>query len=304
MKRIIALFTVLIMVLSGCNPLTEPKETISIDVYSLDSSGENINRASKEVYIQEDLPLLYITEMVKGNYNLFPENTSVLSATVDGNTLSVDFSKEIKKISETDFLYINELCALSVSQGERTQGNKIAKVNLLCNGEQLPGYFQYPYHTRLVDMAGEANFPIWMLYLYFPTKDNTKLTREYRLIPAGEDNAQKLIIEELHRGTEDPDNKQNILPDNASIINTDFDEESGLYTMNFTEPFRSECTPGHENFLVQSMLACYIEFDLIHSIQLQVEGSGDVTMGDFSLANPMTPDWNYFDKPEEYFGEE
>lgn len=305
MKRIFILLLAVLMILPGCSdPFATQEEPISIDVYSADSTGENINRSSKEVLATEDLPLLYITEMVKANYNLFPENTSVNSVLVEENTLTVDFSKEIKSISEEDFLYINELCALAVSQGERSKGDKIAKVNLLCEGEHLKGFFQYPYMTRLVDMAGESNFPIWMLYLYFPNKDNTQLIREYRLIPAGSNNAQELIIEELHHGTEDPDNKNNILPQNATVLNMNYEKETEIFVLNFSEQFISECTPGQENLLVQSMLACYNEFVTVKQVQLQVNGKQDVSLGDFSFASPMTPDWNYFDNPKEYFEKE
>lgn len=299
MKKILIFLLAGLLVLPGCGG--ETIEPISIDIYAVDAAGENINRSSKEVLPQEDLPLLYITEMVKANVHLFPENISINSVTVEGNTVSVDFSEEIRTISETDFLYINELCALAISQGERTQGDKIAKVNLLCEGEHLPGYFQYPYVTRLVDMAGEANFPIWMLFLYFPNKDNTQLIREYRLIPAGNNNAQDLIIQELHHGTEDPDNKNNILPYNATVLNMDYNEETETFTLNFSEQFISECTPGQENLLVQSMLACYHEFETVSQVQLTVDGNRDITLGDFSLSEPMTPDWSYFDNPEEYF---
>ncbi len=300
MKKILILLLVGLLILPGCG--SETKEPISIDIYAVDAAGENINRSSKEVLPQEDLPLLYVTEMVNANSYLFPENASVTSVTVEGNTLSVDFTEEIRTISEEDFLYINELCALAVSQGERTKGDKIAKVNLLCEGEPLPGYFQYPYATRLVDMAGEANFPIWMLFLYFPNNDNTQLTREYRLIPAGNNNAQELIIQELHHGTEDPDNKNNILPYNATVLDMAYEEETETFTLNFSEQFISECTPGQESLLVQSMLACFNEFATVNQVQLMVNGNRDVTLGDFSLAEPMTPDWSYFDNPEEYFG--
>ncbi len=305
MKKILILLLAGLLILPGCaDPFAVKEEPISIDIYTVDTLGENINRSSKDVYPQDDLPLLYVTEMVKANSNLFPENVSVSSVTVEGNTLSVDFSKEIKTISEQDFLYINELCALAISQGERQQGNKIAKVNLLCEGEHLPGYFQYPYVTRLVDMAEESNFPIWMLHLYFPNKENTQLIREYRLIPAGDNNAQDLIIEELHHGTEDPDNKNNILPDHASVLNMNFDEEEKIFTLNFSKEFISECTPGQENLLVQSMLACYVEFVTVDQVQLLVDGNRNISLGKFSFAEPMVPDRSYFDNPEEYFGKE
>ncbi len=299
MKKTLILLLAGLLILTGCN--NEIIKPISIDIYAVDMAGENISRSSKEVLPQEDLPMLYITEMIKVNDHLFPKNISVKSVTVEGNTVSVDFTEEIKSISETDFLYINELCALAISQGERTQGDKIAKVNLLCEGEHLPGYFQYPYTTRLVDMAEETNFPIWMLYLYFPDKNNTHLIRENRLIPAGNNNAQDLIIQELHRGTEDPDNKNNILPYNATVLNMIYEEETETFTINFSEQFISECTPGQENLLVQSMLACYKEFTTVSQIQLMVDGNRNITLGDFSLAKPMTPDWSYFDNPKEYF---
>jgi len=300
MKKMIIMLLIGLMILPGCGK--ETAEPISVDVYAVDSTGENINRTSKEVLPLEDLPYLYISETIKANSNLFPEEISVHSVTIENNTLTVDFSKEISTVSEEDFLYINELCALAASQGERQQGDKIAKVNILCDGEQLPGLFQYPYITRLVDMAGETNFPIWMLYLYFPNKENTQLIREYRLVPAETADTQELIIQELHHGTEDPDNKNNILPYNAVTRNMSFDGD--VFTLDFSEQFITECTPGTENLLVQSMLACYSEFKVIQKVQLMVEGNKEVSFGDYTFSEPMTPDWSYFDKPEEYFGED
>lgn len=296
MKKIVCLLLVSLFCLASC----DKPASISIDVYTVDEKGEFITRTSKEVTSQGDLLLTCITNMVKANETLFPEGTSVLSVSVEGNTATVDFSQEISSISEEDFLYINELCALAISQGERQQGDKIAKVNLLCQGKQLPGYFQYPYATRLVDQANQANFSVWMLHLYFPNKENSKLIREYRLVPAGTD-AQNLIIDEMRRGTEDPDNKNNILPFNANVLNFHVDDD--VYCIDFSEQFITECTPGQENLLVQAMVACYSEFVYINQVQLSVLGSKDIALGNFSFTQPLTVEHAFFDDPQTYFSE-
>ena len=299
MKRFLCLCLTLLVFCSGCQQAAQ--ENISIDVYTVDAEGEYITRTSKEVTPQSDMPLLYVTSMVQANQTLFPEGISVLSVSLEGNTATVDFSQELRTVSEQDFLYINELCALAVSQGERQQGDKIAKVNLLCEGEQLPGYFQYPYSTRLVDQASQANFPIWMLRLYFPNRENTCLIREYRLVPEGK-NAQTLVLEELRQGTEDPDNKKNILPYNAKILQMR-PEEDTLY-LNFSSEFVDDCTPGQEALLLQAVTACYSEFIAVNQVQFAIEGDSQREFGGVSLTQPMTVDPAYFADPQAYFSEE
>lgn len=298
MKRFLCLCLTLLVCCTGCR--LSAGETISVDIYTVDDKGEYITRTSKEVTPQPDISLQYVTTMVEANPTLFPEGISVLSVSLEGNTVTVDFSQELRTVSEQDFLFINELCALAVSQGERQQGDKIAKVNLLCEGEQLPGYFQYPYSTRLVDQASQTNFPIWMLRLYFPDRENTCLIREYRLVPEGTD-AQNLVLEELRRGTEDPANKNNILPYNAKILQMR-PEEDTLY-LNFSHEFADDCAPGQEALLLQAVTACYSEFITVNQVQFAIEGDSQREFGGISLAQPLTVDPAYFEDPQAYFSE-
>lgn len=296
MKRLLCLLAAALLCFSGCG--TKQPDAISIDIYAVDGGQENITRSAKDVLPAENLPLLYVEHTVQANGSLFPEGVKVKSVSVDGNTLTVDFSKEIADVSETDFLFINELCALAASQGERQKGHKIAKVNVLCEGEQLPDFFQYPYLTHLVDSADQANFPIWMARLYFPERESGKLVREYRLFPEGS-NPGQLIYDQLAAGTEDPAHKDNILPASAVLNGLWFEEDT--FYLDFGAGLLTDCTPGRENQLVQALTACYSEFTYINQVQLSVDGSRDVTLGDFSLAQPLTVEEGYFDQPELYF---
>ncbi len=266
----------------------ETPRVSSIYVYTLNYDRDFISRMVREFPNPEDVNTLIIEEMMRANQKLFPRNTKLHSVSVEGSAATVDFSKELSGIDQETFLFINELCAISLAQGGSVQGDKISTMTLLCDGEPLEGYYQYPYQVHLVDYAEEENLNVTVLKLYYPDREGLKLWPEYRLVPLLDD-LDKTMMYELFAGTEDPQHKMNVIPSGTQF--TGLTASGNTYTIDLNGAFlanRQE-EPTTNLLAIQSVVATLTEFTVIDQVKFNVEGkSSGVAFGEIGLDQPIT----------------
>ncbi len=299
MKKLIDFSICLLMIfvltvnITGCtNTATAEVEehqptASSIFVYTLNYDRDYISRMVREFPATDDINTLVLEQMMKANKDLFPRNTELLSVTVDGSAASVNFSKEIAEIDQESFLFINELCAISLAQGVSVQGEKIATMTLLADGQPIEGFYQYPYQVHLVDYAEKENLNVEVLKLFYPDKQGEKLHGEYRLVPMIDD-LDKTMIYELLYGTEDYANKINVIPSGTQLLN--ISSTGNTYTVDLNSAFiDNRQNENTTNMLaIQSIVATLSEFTVIDQVKFNVEGkTGGVTFGEISLDTPI-----------------
>lgn len=266
----------------------ERSKVSSIYVYTLNHDRDYISRMVREFPATEEIHPLVMEQMMNANDDLFPRNTELLSVSVEGSAATVDFSSEIAEIDQETFLFINELCAISLAQGVAVQGEKIATMTLLADGKPLEGFYQYPYQVHLVDYAEEENLNVDVLKLYFPDKQGQKLHAEYRLVPMLED-LDKTMIYELLSGTEDYANKTNVIPTGTQF--NSLSSSGNTYTIDLNSAFldnrQDEATT---NLLaIQSFVATLSEFTVIDQVKFNIDGkTNGVAFGEISLDQPIT----------------
>lgn len=287
----VVLCMVLLSGLAACRNKTkketaeQPETITSIYMYTLNHDRDCISRTVQEISGKENLEMLILRQMMKLNSDLFPEKTELLSVTKDGSSVTVDFSSEIQEIDQQTFLFINELCAISLTQGDTE--HRISEVNLLSDGQQLDGFFQYPYRVHLVDYFTEENLKLAVLKLYFPDQNGEKLHPEYRLVPLVYPLDQTVICE-LLAGTEDYTNKTNVIPLGTKLI--DCSNTGSTYTVNLNLSFLQNRQPETMTNLlaIQSFVASLTEFNGIDRVKFLVEGeTKGVFFGDISLDEPI-----------------
>ncbi len=301
MKKIIHLSVCLLLLMTfalnitGCNNVVESVEVeeeiptvSSIFVYTLNYDRDYISRMVREFPATDDINTLVLQQMMTANKNLFPRNTKLLSVTVDGSAATVDFSEEIAEIDQETFLFINELCAISLAQGVSVQGEKISTMTLLADGQPIEGFYQYPYQVHLVDYAEKENLNVEVLKLFYPDKQGEKLHAEYRLVPMLED-LDKTMIQELFSGTEDYANKINVIPSGVQLLN--ISSTGNTYTVDLNSAFidnrQDESTTNM--LAIQSIVATLSEFTVIDQVKFNVEGkTSGVTFGEIALDQPIT----------------
>ncbi len=266
----------------------EEKPTASsIYVYSLNFERDYISRLVREFPAVEDINGLVVQQMMEANKDLFPKNTKLLSVTIDGSAATVDFSKEISEIDQETFLFINELCAISLAQGVTAQGNKISTITLLAEGQPIEGFYQYPYQAHLVDYTDQENLKVEVLKLFYPDKQGEKLHPEYRLVSMIDD-LDKTMIYELFYGTGDYANKTNVIPVGTRLL--DISCTGNTYIVNLNSAFidnrQDESTTNM--LAIQSIVATLSEFTVIDQVKFNVEGkTSGVTFGDIALDQPI-----------------
>ena len=301
MKKIIHLSVCLLLLMTfalnitGCNNVVESVEVeeeiptvSSIFVYTLNYDRDYISRMVREFPATDDRNTLVLQQMMKANKKLFPRDTQLLSVTVDGSAATVDFSKEIAEIDQETFLFINELCAISLAQGVAVQGEKISTMTLLADGQPIEGFYQYPYQVHLVDYAEQENLNVGVLKLFYPDKQGEKLHGEYRLVPMIDD-LDKTMIYELFSGTEDYANKTNVIPSGTQLLN--ISSSGNTYTIDLNSAFiEHRQNENTTNMLaIQSIVATLSEFTVIDQVKFNVEGqTSGVTFGEIALDQPIT----------------
>lgn len=299
MKRLICLSLCILLLsamalnLTGCNNTTtvsgeEEQPTVSsIYVYTLNHDRDFISRMVREFEPTEDTNVLVLEQMMKANSDLFPRHTKLLSVEVEGSAATVDFSSEIAGIDQETFLFINELCAISLAQGVAVQGEKIATMTLLADGQPIEGFYQYPYQVHLVDHAEEENLNVEVLKLFYPDNNGEKLLPEYRLVPML-DELDKTMIYQLFAGTEDYVNKINVLPTGVEMLG--LSSSGNTYTIDLSEEFIENSTEETTtNMLaIQSIVATLSEFTVIDQVKFNVAGvTKGISFGGISLDQPI-----------------
>lgn len=266
----------------------EQKSSISsIYVYTLNNDRDYISRMVREFPAEDDTNFLIMEQMMSANKGLFPRQTKLLSVEVNGSAATVNFSEEIRQIEPETFLFINELCAISLAQGVAVQGEKIATMTLLADGQPLEGYYQYPYQVHLVDYAEEENLKVDVLKLYFPDKNGEKLYSEYRLVPLLDD-LDKTMINELLAGTEDYANKTNVIPAGTQFLS--LSSSGNTYTIDLNSAFvdNRQAEAATNQLAIQSFVATLTEFTVIDQVKFNVNGqTSGVSFGDISLDQPI-----------------
>ncbi|MBE7042327.1 MAG: hypothetical protein E7399_02405 [Ruminococcaceae bacterium] len=265
----------------------EQSSVSSIFVYTLNHDRDYISRMVREFPVSEDINVLVIEQMMEANEDLFPRKTELLSVSVDGSAATVDFSAEIAGIDQETFLFINELCAISLAQGVAVQGEKISTMTLLADGQPISGFYQYPYQVHLVDYAAEENLNVDVLKLYYPDQNGEKLHAEYRLVPLIEE-LDKTMIYELFAGTEDYSNKTNVIPTGTEFLN--LSSTGNTYTIDLNAAFLDNRQPETTTNLmaIQSIVATLTEFTVIDQVKFNIEGqTSGMMFGEISLDQPI-----------------
>lgn len=290
------LFASIIVGMAGCTSggaameemeQQEKSSVTSIYVYTLNHDRDFISRMVREFPAADDVNTLVLEEMMAANKSLFPRDTKLLSVEVNGSAATVNFSEEIAQIDPETFLFINELCAISLAQGVAVQGEKISTMTILANGQPLEGFFQYPYQVHLVDYAAEENLNVTVLKLYFPDKEGVKLYPEYRLVPMVEE-LDKTMIYELFSGTEDYANKTNVIPSGTQFLS--LFSSGNTYTIDLNSAFLENRQPENTTnvLALQSIVATLTEFTVIDQVKFNVNGqTSGIAFGDISLDQPI-----------------
>lgn len=261
----------------------KPQE-VSVDVYVLNTEGNYLSRIVRETKTTKEIPVVLIEQLIRGNEELFPEKTKVLAVNLDDTQATVNFSEELRAATDKDLMYITEMCAMTLA----TKTPELETIQILIEGNPIAGMLEEPFPSRLVDYVDEMNTQIAMMNLYFPNPEGTALVSEYRLLPAEDISPYTLSVQQLIAGTEDPERKTNILPEDTEVLSVKVEDR--LCTLDLSSAFLYEGTGGSSYYTMAlySVVATLTSFEDIDQVQILVNGDEDIAFGEFDLSEPFS----------------
>lgn len=130
-----------------------------------------------------------------------------------------------------------------------------------------------------------------VITLYFGNEEGY-LRKEMRTIN-GEPTAErgKELVEELLKGTQSDDDTLNVLPEGTEVLDYQFDEETGLVTIDFSEHILAAAGSMGETFAVYSVVNTLTELPGVEQVQFLVEGEKiDTIAGHIYTGEPLERD--------------
>ena len=302
MKRLCLLLAFIMLFTSGCflMPGTE-RESVKLYYAVKGNAGLNIENREIEYKDAKSKYINTLEELLKGPSDSdkfetsISKDTKVLSVKVEGDNLTVDFSKEFNVFSGS----MHEAAVVSSVVDTMLQFNELKKVRILVEGQELIAPSGEPYgfmefiDFNIGDMAEKE------ITLYFADSQAMYVVPEKRTVFVKKDISDaeffRIVLEELIKGP-NTENLYGTIPEGVAVEYTEV--EGDLLKVDFSEEMHTNHWGGAagESMTINSIVNTLTEFENIKRIMPTVDG-GPMSIEHMVVEEPLTRNESMIYKP-------
>ena len=279
MKKKLSIVLIFCFLLSLCTGCQKEAETGDMVIYYLNREMTKIIPQSYE--LQSDTMDEQIAEVIEQlqtqpdssdlRYAL-PSDVEILSHTLSGYQLTVDFSEGYLKLKDSEEVLVRAAIAKSLLgipgisyvlftvQSEPltdAMGNVVGSMNLESFVENPGKQINSSIQTTLT--------------LYFANSDGTALVKETREVHHSSNiSMEKLVIEQLLEGPKESGHQATIPSDTKLITSSVVD---GVCYINFDNTFQNQDTGISETVLLYSIVNSLCELSNVEKVQISINGN-------------------------------
>lgn len=299
MRRWIAavLSAVLALCAAGCVAASKAPEGVTLAVYYAadpeNARGGDILTSvripwadnvdlSAQKQAQTATELLLSGRQDEGLASPLPEGTRLLSCSVRGSTVVLDFSEEYRQLTGMKMTIANYCVALTL-----TQIKPIQMVRILVSGQELPR----PHGGAI--LAGDALLTstedvvrTFAARLFFRDAEG-ELVGEDRLLTLYEGESRGAVILSALLAKPETAGLETLLPQNFTALS--FRTEDGVCMMNLPasdEELLPE-EPENQQMMLRSIICSLCALDDVDSVQILVDGEMRGTFGAVDISQPL-----------------
>ena len=297
MKKIILAVLPVVIILTAIivGIFTTPEETSAskkLNMYFLNEDVSSIVSEEREIYYNsnDELVELATEALLKGpqdrkNQAIAGKNTKLLSASLDGANLTVDFSKEFlredqKKNMLSVYAVIRTLCQI----------DRITNVLVVVEGSPVTAadgsIIGYMSNSDINLESDTYTTDSKNIILYFADKEGKKLTKEVRTIKITDTRPiESYVISELIKG---PVNKELLatLTSDTELISAETTNGTCHVTFkNFIEKNLSASSTDKSLLAIYSVVNSLTALNDVSSVRFLFEGKIEEMVGGFDFSN-------------------
>jgi len=297
----VLVFAVLALALSGCSLWTKDSQpaddqtstqdnttgnndenlqssAIKLNLYFPTNDNEAVIKEIRELSVKDgevaNAAVMALLEGPKDSSlrNAFPEGTKLLSIKIEGNTATVDFSKQFNQVGGSVAEIVERVSLVNTL----TDIKGIEKVKILIEGKDLIGPSGFPLGELKKTELDAQGKPVpgetrtFTLYFGSPDADAVKAEKRDVVYPKGED-LVKVIFDELAKG---PGTQGLIpsIPEGTRLMSVD--KKDGVCSINLSKEFIDNQTGGSagEAITIYSIVNSLTELPGIDKVQFLIEG--------------------------------
>ncbi len=272
----------------------QKNETVSL--YFLDSSKTTLVAEQREVEPLPDREFIerLVNLLIEGprdsveKKRAIPEDTRILSVSINGSIATVDFSAEFYGQTDID----SSLAAATVVK-TLCDTRRVSKAIILVEGEALIGSNEVELGALGSDdivysgSQSSSNNNTTVLTLYFADKTGQSLQVENRTVTQNDkEPLAKIAITELMNGSQT--DGQKLIPAEAKLLSIEVSE--GICFVNFSKEFVDKHQPGStaEILTIYSIVNTLTELNNITRVQFLIEGQKVETFGEMIFDEPFS----------------
>ncbi len=276
----------------------------SVSLYFLDSTKTKLVSETADVKPSDDITMLedIVRLLIQGpkdsveKKRAIPQETELLSISVDGSIATVDFSGTFYGATDLD----NSLAAATVVKTLCETG-MVSKVKILVEGMELIGSDKIPLGALgsddiVYDGSQTKNSNI-NVSLYFADKTGQYLQVEQRSVSQNDkEPIEKIVINELLNGSMADGLK--LIPAEAKLLSTE--TKDGVCFVNFSKDFVEKRTAGSsaELMTIYSVVNTLTDLQPIDKVQFLIEGQKVETFGEMVFDEPFTKNTSLMRQPD------
>jgi len=294
MKRLIAVFTILVLVLAGCGD--KDTKQMNVKLCFVNSDKTSVEYEEREInYTDNEEPVKKVLdEFLKGPENsglktIAPQGLAVNEVIINNNLVVVDFSKEFIMEKNAENLLLRACVFNTITAVEG-----IENVLILVNGDNLTdedgnviGIIEKGDIICDNRLSQENDVE---LILYFSELEHAVLASETREVTISQNETPEMrIIKELIKG---PQKKglQKTIPTETKILSVE--TKDGVCFVNLSQDFINKSSGGisDQTLSVYSIVNSLTELKMVDKVQFLIEGQKVETFLDMIFNEPFVRD--------------
>ena len=293
MKRLCLLLAFVMLFTSGCF-LNSGTKTESVKFYYAVKGNLGLEIENRSVEYKDDKSKYVNTlkELIEGpsDTNKFEtsisKDTKVLGVIVEGENLTVDFSKEFNVFSGS----MHEAAVVSSVVDTLLQFGELKKIRIHVEGKELIAPSGEPYGFMDFIDFNIGNMAEKEITLYFADSQAMYVVPEKRTVYVSKDISDaefyRIVIEELIKGP-DTENLYRTIPEEVGVEYVEL--EGDLLKVDFSQEMHTEHWRGAagESMTINSIVNTMTEFGNIRRVMPTVDG-GPLSIEHMVVEEPLT----------------
>lgn len=295
MKKLCLIIALVMLFTSGCFPKDEIKsESIKLYYAAKGNTGLGIENRDIEYRDAKSKYMNTLTELLKGPSDSSKFETSIskdtkaLNFKVEGENLTIDFSKEFNVFSGS----MHEAAVVASVVDTMLQFGELKKVKILVEGQELIAPSGEPYGFMEFKDFNAEDMSEREITLYFADSQAMYMVPEKRTVLVKKDiedaEFYRIVLEELIKGPS-TENLYRTIPEEVKVEYVELDGD--LLKVDFSQEMHTKHWHGAagEAMTINSIVDTMTEFENVKRVMPSVDG-GPLSIEHMVVEEPLTRD--------------